>query len=204
MSALVALLLTRWLGGCTDRESGSHHDREGCSSPKVCEEFIRHAERHLQVRPAESSSDSCDNSHQQNWSSVWLNHATRWRHGFAQTLACCSAVAEVSTRQYTRRCWRPFGPWRSPLPWTQYWSCQMTTRRSWEGCLIGLRNWPRRAVSLESAYSFLAYAWSSRTPRPINKETRRHQGMSQCAATVCWLKSPDWGRISRNQMLLTS
>ena len=36
--------------GMCHRESGSHHVREGCS-PIVREEFIRHAERHLQVWP---------------------------------------------------------------------------------------------------------------------------------------------------------
>ena len=49
------LVLTRWLVACTyreinRRESQSHDDWEGCSS-MVREEFIRHAERHIQDRP---------------------------------------------------------------------------------------------------------------------------------------------------------
>ena len=86
----------------------------------VREEFIRHAERHMQDRPAGSFDfvpsralrllrrrDSRDNHHGQNESGVLLNHATRSRHGFSRTMACCSAVAKVSTRHCTMRCWQP-------------------------------------------------------------------------------------------------
>ena len=50
LPAFVALLLTRWRVGCTAREWGSHHFREGCS-PMVLKEFICHAECQEQVRP---------------------------------------------------------------------------------------------------------------------------------------------------------
>ena len=48
--AFLALLLTRWRVACTNRKWGYHHAREDCS-PMVREEFIRHAECHMQVRP---------------------------------------------------------------------------------------------------------------------------------------------------------
>ena len=44
LPAFVALLLTRWLVACTDRESGSHHVQQSCS-PMVREEFIPQAEQ---------------------------------------------------------------------------------------------------------------------------------------------------------------
>ena len=50
LPAFVGLLLTRWLVACTNLASGSHHVLEGCSQ-MVSEEFIRHAESHLQVLP---------------------------------------------------------------------------------------------------------------------------------------------------------
>ena len=47
------VVLTRWHVGCTAREWGSHdshHAQEGCS-PMMHEEFICHAEHHIQVGP---------------------------------------------------------------------------------------------------------------------------------------------------------
>ena len=60
LPAFVALLLTRWLVACTDRESGSHHVREGCSpmvlpSLQGCPEGILLSL--LLVCPSESAND---------------------------------------------------------------------------------------------------------------------------------------------------
>ena len=59
------------------------------------------------------------------------------------------------------------------------------------------RNRPRGILRVR--VHFLSEVSSSRTLHPINS-----QKVSLCAATLCWLKSPHWGRISQNQMLLTS
>ena len=40
--------------------------------------------------------------------------------------------------------------------------------------------------------------------RQIKPRYHHIRAVSLCASAVCWLKWPDWGRISPNQMLLTS
>ena len=74
-------------------------------------------------------------------------------------LSCSSSPGELlcSGRGFNKAVYQEMlaalGPWRPPIPWTQYWSCQTATRRSWEGYLSCLTKWPRREISCESAYS---------------------------------------------------
>ena len=55
---------------------------------------------------------------------------------------------------------------------------EIMSRRSWAGCLSYSRNWPRLAVSFESACYSPASPYSSRTPRPVSNE--KHRDMLSC------------------------
>ena len=71
---------------------------------------------------------------------------------------------------------RPFSPWCSPLPWTQYRWCQMATRKSGVGCLSGwgsgqVRQYPKSQHTLPL----------QKRAHPGHNQTQRHQVMSLCA-----------------------